>query len=248
MRKDPLDLFGRRIEKAKKYLKLKNNSVIVIFILVLLTGCFFYIQNCDFGIKAKSQKSGEDKILLEKYASGFFCKSAERENNPKIRFSGELTLNNNLCLKNIENKPLELKKVEEGLYAMVSDYPIEEMVPYIAKYKRETAALIIGIAKKESNWGKRSPSKNGKTCYNYWGYKGAGSRGLAMGYGCFTSPQESVEIVGGRIDELVGKKMDTPSKMVVWKCGSSCAATGGEAAARKWISDVDIYFRKIVIL
>jgi hypothetical protein len=33
--------------------------------------------------------------------------------------------------------------------------------------------------------------------------------------------------------------------MVVWKCGSDCEATGGEAAARKWISDVSLYFNKL---
>jgi len=136
-------------------------------------------------------------------------------------------------------------EIEKELYAMVQDYPIREMVPYIAEYDREVAALIVGIAKKESNWGKRSPFKNDKTCYNYWGYKGAGSLGLAMGYGCFASPQEGVEVIGRRIQELADKNINTPSKMVVWKCGSSCAATGGQAAARKWISDVNFYFKKL---
>jgi len=66
-----------------------------------------------------------------------------------------------------------------------------------------------------------------------------------MGHGCFSNPEEAVNVVGGRIKQLVDKNLTTPSKMVVWKCGSSCAATGGEAAARKWISDVNIYFQKI---
>jgi hypothetical protein len=52
--------------------------------------------------------------------------------------------------------------------------------------------------------------------------------------------------VAKRIETLV-KKYDrnTPAKMVVWKCGSDCEATGGEAAARKWISDVSLYFNKL---
>jgi len=52
--------------------------------------------------------------------------------------------------------------------------------------------------------------------------------------------------VAKRLDWLVNnKKLNTPSKMVVWKCGSSCAATGGQAAAIKWISDVNLYFEKL---
>jgi hypothetical protein len=135
--------------------------------------------------------------------------------------------------------------LEKELYQMVGDSPIKEMVPFIAKKDKRVAAFVIGIAKKESDFGKASPSKDGQTCYNYWGYKGQGSRGTSMGYSCFGSPEESVEIVSKRISDLVDKKLNTPSKLVVWKCGSSCEGHD-PIAVQKWISDVNQYFSKIV--
>lgn len=138
-------------------------------------------------------------------------------------------------------------ELENELYEMVGDYPIKEMVPYIAKKDKRVAAFIVGIAKKESNWGKRVPTKNGQDCFNYWGYKGAGENGIAMGHGCFATPEEAVNVIARRLEQLVGKNLTTPSKMVVWKCGSSCAAHDPKAV-KKWISDIDIYFNKIVAL
>ena len=46
------------------------------------------------------------------------------------------------------------------------------------------------------------------------------------------------------IDDLAQKRIDTPQKMVVWKCGSSCAGHD-PAGVSKWISDVSIYYNKI---
>lgn len=66
------------------------------------------------------------------------------------------------------------------------------------------------------------------------------------GHTCFNSRKDAVDTVAKRIDFLVNnKKLNTPAKMVIWKCGSNCKATGGEAAARKWISDVSLYFDKL---
>ncbi|MEK7550159.1 MAG: hypothetical protein AAB519_04255, partial [Patescibacteria group bacterium] len=128
---------------------------------------------------------------------------------------------------------------------MVGGYPMESMVPAIGHFDRGVAGLIVGIAKKESNWGKRVPTKDGEDCFNYWGYKGAGSRGTAMGHGCFGSPEEAVTVVGGRIQELVEKRQGSdPARMVVWKCGSSCATHSPESVS-KWISDVNLYYRQI---
>lgn len=139
----------------------------------------------------------------------------------------------------------ESNDLEKELYQMVGDSPIKEMVPFIAKKDKRVAAFLIGIAKKESSFGAASPSKDGKNCYNYWGYKGQGSRGTSMGYSCFGSPEESVEVVGQRISDLVDKKLNTPSKLVVWKCGSSCESHD-PIAVQKWISDVNQYFSKII--
>jgi hypothetical protein len=142
----------------------------------------------------------------------------------------------------------EANDFENRLYDVVGNAPIKEMVPYIAQHDQRVAALIVGIAKKESNWGSASPSKNGSTCYNYWGYKGAGTRGTAMGYGCFASAEEGVSVIGKRIGDLVNKNLNTPSKMIVWKCGSAACAGHDPQSVRKWISDVDMYYRKVVTI
>ncbi|OGI21846.1 MAG: hypothetical protein A2808_02785 [Candidatus Moranbacteria bacterium RIFCSPHIGHO2_01_FULL_55_24] len=139
----------------------------------------------------------------------------------------------------------EGKELGNTIREIVAGYPMEEMVPAITEYDREVAGLIVGIAKKESNWGKRVPTKNGQDCFNYWGYKGAGSRGTAMGHGCFGSPEEAVQAIGNRLEELVAlRKGSDPAKMVVWKCGSSCASHS-DASVKKWISDVNLYYRQI---
>jgi len=135
---------------------------------------------------------------------------------------------------------------EEQLREMVKGYPIEKMVPEIAKKDRVVAAFIVAIAKKESNWGKRVPVLNGQDCFNYWGYRGIRDRMGTGGHTCFDSTKDAVDTVAKRIDFLVSnKKLNTPGKMVIWKCGSNCAVTGGQAAANKWISDVAMYFDKL---
>ncbi|MBP9751383.1 MAG: hypothetical protein KBD19_00790 [Candidatus Moranbacteria bacterium] len=137
-------------------------------------------------------------------------------------------------------------ELEAEIRALVSGYPIEAMATFIASYDREIAALLIGIAKKESDWGKRVPLDDvGKDCFNYWGYKGAGSRGIGMGHGCFGSPEEAVSTVGNRLAELVAiRNTSDPANMIIWKCGSSCAGHSPESV-RKWIADVDLYYRKL---
>lgn len=144
-------------------------------------------------------------------------------------------------------QPVKNQELTQLIEIMAEGYPLEVMAPAIAEYDRDVAALIVGIAKKESNWGKRVPvDAAGKDCFNYWGFKGAGTRGVAMGHGCFGSPEEAVRAVGNRIAELVEKrKTSEPKNMIIWKCGSSCATHSPESV-RKWIADVDLYYRKIV--
>jgi hypothetical protein len=136
--------------------------------------------------------------------------------------------------------------LENNVRKVVSGYPIEAMAPYIARHDKTTAAFLVGIAKKESNWGKRVPrSEDGADCFNYWGYRGAGSRGIAMGHGCFGSPKEAVAVVSKRIDKLVNEyDFDTPEELIVWKCGWSCSGHS-DKSVKKWISDVTIYFNKV---
>lgn len=143
---------------------------------------------------------------------------------------------------------IEQQKKEEyeaEVKSMVKGYPIEDMLPYITKKDRIVAAFIIGIAKKESNWGKRIPTLNGRDCYNYWGYRGIRRLMGTGGHTCFNSRQDAVDTVAKRIEFLVSNnKLNTPAKMVIWKCGSACNKDN-QAAVRKWISDVDIYFQKL---
>ena len=141
------------------------------------------------------------------------------------------------------------RSLEGEVRSLVSGYPIEAMAPFIAKQERTVAAFLVGIAKKESDWGRHVPTKNGQDCYNYWGYKGAGSLGSSMGYGCFSSPEEAISVVGTRMHTLVvEKKNDSPSDMVIWKCGSRSCAGHEPTAVVKWIHDVDTYYSKLVAM
>jgi hypothetical protein len=128
---------------------------------------------------------------------------------------------------------------------MVKGYPIEDMLPYIFKQDRDVAMFLIAIGKKESNWGKRVPVLDGNDCYNYWGYRGIRDKMGTGGHTCFDSREDAVATVAKRIKTLVQeKKLNTPAKMIVWKCGSSCAGHSGESV-RKWISDVDMYVQAL---
>lgn len=148
-----------------------------------------------------------------------------------------------------ESVPLQVADMtlDGEIRELTAGYPLEAMAGTIAEYDRQVAALIVGIAKKESNWGKRVPlASDGSDCFNYWGYKGAGARGVAMGHGCFATPEEAVHAVGNRIAELVDlRQTSEPKNFTIWKCGSSCATHSPESV-RKWIADVDLYYRKIV--
>ena len=133
--------------------------------------------------------------------------------------------------------------IEKEYGNMLSGYPIEKMLTDIQKLDEKTADFLIAIAKKESNWGKHAPSKNGQDCYNYWGYKGGGENQV-LGYSCFSSREEAIEKVGARIEKLIEKGLDTPQKMLVWKCGSSCAGHDPQGV-RKWVVDVESVLRSI---
>lgn len=136
--------------------------------------------------------------------------------------------------------------LESKMHRLTAGFPIDTMSDAISKQNKTTAAFLVGIAKKESNWGKRVPrDAAGQDCYNYWGYRGAGSRGIAMGHGCFGSPEEAVGIVGGRLDTFVMEyQFRTAEEMVVWKCGWSCDGHSNQSV-KKWIADVGYYTRKM---
>lgn len=128
---------------------------------------------------------------------------------------------------------------------IIQDKPMREMVDAVAMRDIGTAAYLVAIAKKESNLGKFSPKdENGKDCYNYWGYRGSQNT-TKSGYSCFDSPEQAVKVVGDRIQILSQvQKKDSPKKMAVWKCGYDCSWDNA-AAVKKWISDVEMYYKKL---
>lgn len=128
---------------------------------------------------------------------------------------------------------------------MVKGYPIERMIPYISARDKKTAVFLVSVAKKESNWGKYAPRLNGKDCYNYWGYRGESENMTSGGYTCFSGPEEAVRVVAERFDELISdSKLDTPQKMIVWKCGWNCDGQDTRSVS-KWIKDVNYYYKKL---
>ena len=135
--------------------------------------------------------------------------------------------------------------LKKEITKLVQGYPIEKMTPYIAKQDPKTAAFLIAIAKKESNWGKRVPVLAGKDCYNYWGFRLQTDKMGSGGHTCFDSPKEAVDTVAARLDELVNEEnIDTPKDMVVWKCGYGCQDENKTLSEQKWISDVNFYYNK----
>jgi hypothetical protein len=128
---------------------------------------------------------------------------------------------------------------------MTKGYPIEKMAYNISKKDKVVAAFLVGIAMKESTWGKHVPVLDGQDCYNYWGYKGKRARMGTGGHTCFDSPQDAVDTVSKRLEFLVSnEKISTPEKMVtVWKCGYDCSWDSRQAV-QKWVNDVDKYFEK----
>jgi hypothetical protein len=134
-------------------------------------------------------------------------------------------------------------KILGDVLGIVKKTPMERMAKDIANRKRPVAAYLIGIAMKESKFGIYAPKKNGRDCYNYWGYRGR-ENPTASGYSCFNSPRQAVKIVGDRIESMINRGADNPREMIAWKCGSSCDGHSVESV-NKWISDVSIHYYQL---
>lgn len=154
---------------------------------------------------------------------------------------------NNIKTQIIETTPINLIKrnveLEQRIRKEITGFPIEGMTKYIARQDEQVAAFIVAIAKKESNWGKRTPKLNGEECNNLWGFRQKRERMGSGGHTCFDNQREAVESVAVRIKELINNGIDTPEEMVVWKCGYSCEAHNPESVS-KWIEDVKYYYDK----
>ncbi len=198
-----------------------------------------------YSVDEKFKKTDLEKISFE-VKGGFWEKGEDsgEKDSGKLKIKDKTTS----AVKKTEIVPAEEIKEKKGkeyfekIEKMVGNSPMAKMLPYLEKQDPVTAAFLVAIAKKESNWGKVSPKSKSGDCFNYWGFKDRRFTFVA-GHSCFPSAEVAVETVGKRIDNLVAKGKDTPSEMVIWKCGSACAGDGG---AGKWISDVNLYFRPIV--
>lgn len=155
-----------------------------------------------------------------------------------------MTLNENDYQTPVQTiQPKEKTPLEQEMADMVKGYPIEKMMPYILEQNPKTAMFLVAIAKKESAWGKRKPVLNGEDCFNYWGFRLKAEKMGSGGHTCFENPKEAVETVAQRIDQLVvEEEIDTPSDMIVWKCGYECQDRTKTISEKKWINDVDFYY------
>lgn len=157
---------------------------------------------------------------------------------------------NKIEVKNEVSLPARVIKPTQlamDIEKMVQGYPIEEMTPYIVKQNPKTAMFLVAIAKKESAWGKRKPVLDGQDCYNYWGFRLKAEKMGSGGHTCFDSPEQAVNTIAERIDDLVKtEKIDTPKEMVIWKCGYACQNREKNASEEKWIKDVGMYYDKLL--
>lgn len=145
-----------------------------------------------------------------------------------------------------QNKADEVNiTLKDSIASVLVGTPMEQMIEPISKQNKTVAAFLVGIALKESGFGKHVPILNGQDCYNYWGYRGKRARMGTGGHTCFNSPEDAVETVGKRLHTLaIKQKRNTPKKMLIWKCGNSCS-THSPAGIAKWVSDVSIHFNQI---
>lgn len=225
---------GGLIKRSKVF---KDGSTMLVALLFIVSGSMLQIWNSQPTYYAQAYEVDNGRSC-----SRVALLQDDGEQSFEIQDQSGLTLAD--VIKSQERKA-ETEQFAAELYEMVGETPIKEMVPFISEREERVAAFLVGIAKKESSWGEHVPTQNGKDCYNYWGYKGSASRGSALGYACFADQKEAVEIVGNRIEVLVNKNHNTASKMLVWKCGSSCAGHDPKGV-ESWVSTVALYLNKII--
>jgi len=228
---------GGRFKGVKRTKKI---NILIITILALSAGLFF---SSFFGHPASAEQSPDNN-----YASRNITDPMKRIRSFRGGYFHNLQ-DDKICLDRKEEvldttsrdtKDPQSADEAAKYMGLVKDYPMAEMVPYISQRDKKTASFLIAIAKKESDWGVHSPSLDGRDCHNYWGYKG--SYNLVDGYSCFDSAEQAVQVVGDRIDQLVSENIDTPQRMLVWKCGGNCK---GDTGAAGWVATISGLFDKL---
>ncbi|HRY82403.1 MAG TPA: hypothetical protein P5232_01705 [Candidatus Moranbacteria bacterium] len=211
----------------------RKHNILILIILALVVRLFFSVY---FGEKALAKKQ-EGVPKKQSVISMDPLKNINSENFFEENSQANICKN---PIRKVEKKPANER--EELYKNLAKGYPMAEMASEIAKKDKAVAAFLIAIAKKESDWGKHSPKKNGEDCYNYWGYRG-GYNATDSGYSCFDNPAQAIAVVGGRIEDLINQEINTPERMIVWKCGRDCS-WDNPVAVKKWISDVGTYYYK----
>lgn len=241
-RTEALKMFVASLYKVRSYTRKYAYFMVTGSVIAIASGAYFV-----HAAQSHDSKPVADE-LVQRYEACVFSKEMVNiaENDPFV-----LNIDDE-CLK--VSRAGYIVEPQENIFAqeiamILSGSPMERMAEAIALQDKKVAGLIVGIARQESQWGVHAPSKGGVDCYNYWGYKSAGSRGQVLGYACFGSPEEAVEIVAKRLDHFVhNTHRDTPAKMVTpWKCGNSCATHSSESVAR-WVGTVSAYYNQIVAI
>ena len=237
MGEDPLPRLKKRRYSLRGFGRSEKKNILVIAILVIATGLFFSVffhEKAQAGKEASFLKFDDDTVDPMKRVGRSYLEEMASEKDKK-----------SLCVVTLKGgiKEAEINPAEENYKNILEGHPMEVMAPALANQDSEVAAFLIGIAKKESDWGMHTPKKDGRECFNFWGFKG-GYNLTSDGYSCFDNPEQAVTMVGARIRELIAKRIDTPARMVVWKCGSTCVGHD-PAAVAKWISDVSAYYYRL---
>lgn len=243
---EELSIGSKNIIRIFSVVKLWNASIIaaILFGMFTMTMIYKYLGqgasagNVNNNSIVQKESDGSPVLLTESQVLGIedFSDEDEIDNRDNVEYIEKV-------IQNLEKS--EKRELEKEIKKMVKGYPIEKMVPYIVEKDKIVVAFLIGIAKKESDWGKRVPVLSGQDCYNYWGYRGKRRMMGTGGHTCFNSRKDAVDTVAKRLEWLVNNnKLNTPEKMIIWKCGSTCEGHS-RYSVQKWISDVNMYFQKL---
>jgi hypothetical protein len=223
--------------KSKKHIWEKQDVYLSVLIAIILLALVF-VSKTAF---SKTPDNTNNLPIMDKYKVKLINTNLSGTGEKMCSFAGILTPQDKPADIVVAKKDEDLKSDVEKI---VANTPMAAMTESISGKPRTVAAFIVGIAMKESKFGVYSPRIGGHDCYNYWGLK-AGGKTTSGGYTCFSSPDEAVSVVGKTIEKMLAKGVRTPAQAISWKCGSSCAGHGTENV-RKWISDVNINFYKLV--
>lgn len=230
----------RKNNKKKKQIAMPQKDNLIIFkknllpAIALVLGCFFFYLGNFAPVSIFTQSAAEAKIIEPVITA----------NKTSVNSTDIHLLPPTPTISAEEQAELDKKaELREQIMKLVQDKPMEAMVDDIIERDRAVAAYLLGIGMKESKYGIYSPKKDGRDCYNYWGYRGKENQ-TKSGYSCFDSPEHAVQVVGDRIEAFIKNGRKTPEAMVVWKCGYSCNGHSAESVA-KWIADVSINYYKL---